>query len=821
MKKKLGFTIGSILLMLIVGVGSYFAGTKSVTENKGTVNITDNTEASMTIAVVNLDEGTGAAATGKIYYGERVIRFPNSSFLYTSLEDARQGIENDTYAAYMIIPSTFSASIDSLNGTPAPATIQYALNENMDGEIKSDVLYQVLSFGEQLNTDLSYMYLANVLREFHGAQDSAALVMTNDLKDKDAIEEIQATDLVEMVSLPELKQEENNAEQIDVASYMETNGALAEQIDTEYQANVEDVRSQIASMDESGTLLTDSLRNLSKNVGEINLTTDENGNNLYEGGLRSLTEILADFNNGVDRNKTESSAKLNTMEEQRKEIAKELTKSIDTYNQRLKSETAKHLLTYRDSMKPAIPAITCTEGKDSDGTQFQISCEQIEGMGEPPIVTLKIVSEDPDENKKQTIKKILERIVTAYQEKETVKVSVTVDNTENPDGNPDAGPDQTIADEGPQEIEVEVEVNKSVQTALNLGEDDPLRADIRNCGYDNAPAMLTDYAAGNIKIDEVTSKIEVEGDISELQTYIQSALDTVDTAAYVSTPYAGAVVDQAGEPQKDESGNIITIVSQLENYKALIEDTQDKVTTFNTVDAQSLTDIVTNDSILPLVERTESVKNTIQQRYTDETTELSNYEKILNSYHPIISTANMQEYVAQMKTNGSDLQRSITENNQSYLEFTNKVYTTTTENIMTLQTHIQEAKEASVNAVASGLEDAKSIKGTTSVENQQAMAEFAAKLPFSRLGTMEYTQAYQFMANPLQLTPVSEYQRLKDEVSIAANVAGTKELQTVKSRKYVQWILYTFFVLLVLTAAGGYVIRTKGLKNRKPHYISN
>ena len=49
------------------------------------------------------------------------------------------------------------------------------------------------------------MYLNNILSEFHKAQDGAATVMNNDLKDKDAIESIQSHDLVQLVEIPELK----------------------------------------------------------------------------------------------------------------------------------------------------------------------------------------------------------------------------------------------------------------------------------------------------------------------------------------------------------------------------------------------------------------------------------------------------------------------------------------------------------------------------------------------------------------------------------------------------------------------------------------
>lgn len=49
------------------------------------------------------------------------------------------------------------------------------------------------------------------------------------------------------------------------------------------------------------------------------------------------------------------------------------------------------------------------------------------------------------------------------------------------------------------------------------------------------------------------------------------------------------------------------------------------------------------------------------------------------------------------------------------------------------------------------LECSKNTKTTTSKENQNILADFSAKLPYTRLGSMEYTQAYQFIAKPVAL----------------------------------------------------------------------
>ena len=109
------------------------------------------------------------------------------SFEYSSLEEARTGLANGKYGAYIIIPAGFSQNVVSLNTTPQAAQLEYALNKSLSGESQYHLLYDVMSFGNSLNDSLSYMYLNNILSEFHKAQDGAATVMNNDLKDKEAV----------------------------------------------------------------------------------------------------------------------------------------------------------------------------------------------------------------------------------------------------------------------------------------------------------------------------------------------------------------------------------------------------------------------------------------------------------------------------------------------------------------------------------------------------------------------------------------------------------------------------------------------------------
>lgn len=63
-----------------------------------------------TIAVVNMDDGIAIGET-RTNYASQLMSFPGDNFTVTGLTDAKSGIENGTYAAYVVIPETFSACI--------------------------------------------------------------------------------------------------------------------------------------------------------------------------------------------------------------------------------------------------------------------------------------------------------------------------------------------------------------------------------------------------------------------------------------------------------------------------------------------------------------------------------------------------------------------------------------------------------------------------------------------------------------------------------------------------------------------------------------
>ena len=93
----------------------------------------------MDIAVVNLDEGVNLKDK-KTYYAGKIITLPNEHFHMTGLDDARNGLKSGEYGAYIVIPATFSKSVESINNDPEKATIKYTINaDNNDASLASIV----------------------------------------------------------------------------------------------------------------------------------------------------------------------------------------------------------------------------------------------------------------------------------------------------------------------------------------------------------------------------------------------------------------------------------------------------------------------------------------------------------------------------------------------------------------------------------------------------------------------------------------------------------------------------------------------------------
>lgn len=780
-KRKIQIVVGIIFLIALATGGGYFWGKSAGADNKSGIFLEKaDANAEETIAVVNLDEGIAKSGAEKTYYADAVIEFPNDAYRYTSLEDARQGIENGNYGAYIIIPADFSQNVESLNATPNQAQIQYQISTKLSGVRQKEVLYQVLTFGENLNTDLSYMYLANILKEFHKAQDATGTVMSNDQKDKAAINEIQAFDLVKMVIVPELQKEENTIPEINIIPYMDTNRGYVQEIETHYKDNIADTKEQLEEMRQGGRVLADALGNLSNKTEEIELSKDENGENLYQSGLGEVGNTIDHYNASLLQTQSDGLHKKENLTFQKEQILAYLKNSVQQYNTQLSGNLSAVLENHKTDMCEAIPELTNEEVSGSNQTQYQVSCREVQGIGAVPILTFDIETEEEEEltKKKECAEEVL-KALTAHK-----------------------NADKKISD-----------------ILEKCDEDEEFSEKLEECGYQDTEEVLQYLLDGDIEINTNRYYIKAEGDIEQLRQYLLSATDTVLSNGYQIPQYTDYAVDSQGQTISDENGNAVTVSRMLEKYDDFIGEMETALGEIHAIDTQGVTALIENQCVQPLVDRTESVKKAFCQRHNEEKKEIRTYQNMLQSYHPIMDMTNINECMQKMNDNATQFGKDFTENKEAYLQYTDRAYKNAQENTTVLLEHVNEAKEASDQAVTDGLASAKEIKSGTSAQNQSAMSDFSGKLPYTRLGTMEYTQTYEFIANPVHSTEVSDY----EEVNVNSNQKADQATGKTGDWKQSKVVRNIVCILSVMITAGIVIggIRHKKKTKVKLEYMGN
>lgn len=224
------------------------------------------------IAIVNADEGI-KKQDDVISYSQSLLGTLNVKYEVTGLEDAKQGVENGKYSAYMILPGTFSEAVESINGTPQKAVLEYAIAPNLTQDAQAKAIYSVGNAYTTLNNGISELYLSSVLTEVHKVQDVAENIKENDVRDLKALGEVSGDDLREAIELPELATVEKDIAVLDLVPHYEEEDKLLAEIDKTYQ--------------EAWNKGSEEYKNVSSKIGELNQT-------LY--GKGSMHEAIQAFN---------------------------------------------------------------------------------------------------------------------------------------------------------------------------------------------------------------------------------------------------------------------------------------------------------------------------------------------------------------------------------------------------------------------------------------------------------------------------------------------------------------------------------------------
>lgn len=714
---KTGILVGVFLLGSVIGIFGMrqYALHYGINGNEiEEVNklITDS------VAIVNLDEGV-MVQDEKVNYAEKLIIDLEENFSFTGLEDARQGYATGIYAGYLIIPATFSESIVSLNNTPVRSEINYAINSNLREDVKEEVIYKVLALMDEINDGVSYMYLHSVLDDVHTAQDAADTVMNNDMEERDAIDAVQANDLVALVPVAELTEIENNIEPVDISDYMAKNIELTGEVGLKYTEYLMKSEEEHMRINEEAVGLMDEMANMGNIMSHCNFSQNGDGESIYKDGTEALDMLFEEYNSSLDERKDE-------IEKNVLAIYKDIIRYLTEYDRAVKVYQTEHEEEYWNTLE----AIEKLFEEYSDSCVI-VSAQELQDMED----TLRSQSE---------MLKAQQSIIQGLQ---------------------DGSGERNEAGGEQEETGGEQEGTDIVQDPEKDPEDEPI---------DREP-------------------------LSALQ---KSVLGILNDNYYF---FSGYLLDKEGEVVKDENNESVLLTSLIEKYRQDLSDPlveaeilEKEVGEIEKLESGEILACIDEKILEPLQENVDGFVAEVMAQYEVEQEQLMSYNEAIMEYDPLkyIDHDEIRILTDRMADNGTELSEAILDTDLQQMEYVADVYAATREDLLTLQDNIVQAKEDSDKAVEEGLQELKDTKNANSKQNQEILYHFSKLLPYTRLGSMEYVQAYEFMVNPI--SAVNTGTVAKGESQRTDSVRAESDSVHVETKKQEDYQYISMLICLVI-----------------------
>lgn len=277
-----------LLGVLFLCVGLYVGTNKERKEQAAGVEREETVDI---IAVVNLDEGADIDGT-KINYGRELGVFPNENYVNASLEEARSGILNGTYGAFIVIPPSFSDAVESINEFPQKAELSYTINPNLSDATKLIVTEEVVEYLSSMNDTLSYVYVTSIMSEFHDVQDGSKIILEHDIEDLNNIISIDPGKLSTDIEYTPLQQTDYKWEYVDLSEYSDRNEEYINNIDKYYEEVHQKLSEKYKEIDDGAKSAAQQYADVKSQIGAFDPFNDEAGNSVLDGGFARLeTEV--------------------------------------------------------------------------------------------------------------------------------------------------------------------------------------------------------------------------------------------------------------------------------------------------------------------------------------------------------------------------------------------------------------------------------------------------------------------------------------------------------------------------------------------------
>ena len=723
------------------------------------------------IAVVNLDEGI-RQDNKQAYYSNDLLEYPSDNFVMTNLESAKLGINNGSFAAYVVIPADFTSKAVSINSEPKKVILEYALNQNLRQDFAVLAIADIKNFEMQINTNMSYMYMQAILDEFHDVQDSADTIMENDITDMENLVAINADDLIEELEFTELEQIDSELQEVDIDEEMDANAEYAKQLRDNYDEFVTKGMEEFETIKEDEEAVAALIDEFSLAMSEIDIMSDEDGKLIYEEGI-------ADIGLYVDEYEAEYADYVGAI---MKKLGVETpTPTIAPTPTTIPTPTVTPTVTPTPTITPTqtiMPTIAPTASTISIRNNEPAMTQTIkrencvvrknyrdiyinEDAADVLNVSINLKSAVQIQNSEGTIILLTEATPQPTQEPE-----ITVQPTQEPEATPQPTQEPETTIQPTQEPEATIQPTQEPEATIQptqipdmitpyvIMREGEVPTATPTSTPTSTPAITPEPTNDELLSAQIKKAVE-----AELQKQLEEYNNNLNAKiAMLRTEIAGLPLEQ-----QEILGQAVDDIYSVDVESLL-----------NNIDIEALTeeifkDLITEIQNAPTLDLEEvrlmieeGISTPIQEKVDKEATKIMEDAEIVNKGMEdyITKQAEFDPYdyldqevidtlLADFEDNAYLMEDEVNQFYYDNLDYTDEVISTTDNNMLILQGDLEASYAGTKENVTEAVDTAKENRKSINELNISMLNDFTEKLPYTRIGELEYIQAYDFMVKPV------------------------------------------------------------------------
>lgn len=757
MKRKVRIVVGIFGAIAILAMGGV-AGSSLERYNQD--RIAQSKEQVDVIAVVNMDEGI-TDGEEQINYASQLMEMPGDNYVTTGLNEAKMGIENGSYAAYIIIPEDFSESIASVESNPEKVLLEYTFNPNLDEEAARQAISDVNAFEATLNTNVAYMYVDAIMTAFHDVQDDASTILRNDAAELGQLQDVQANELIIPMEQPEMKQVESAIEPVNLSPYLTENTSLLENMTSDFDNSIRQGMDEFALVQTGHEAVEVASDTFFTMYGTVLTDTAVNNSTILADGKINLEEQIALFNEDVESDVDTMETRISEMVENQR-AADELSANQQSQAMiaGIETEHGEEMQGLQDAWQGAYTAWNSyaqnamIQQENTLRTTWQ---SQIDGsLSDMLKLAYRQGAEDALANVEQSVVSSMnstgQDVAVSYiatdETGDGLGDGITDDTGDGiTDGTGDGITDGTgdgIGDNTGALTYTAADI-QNVCAGIRIGVEAKSEEYIASQG-DFIQIQLTDESVGASTF-ELSNATDEEGNPVVPPTIEENNRNAV---ADINTSQ-----DSDADPDinlDDNSQGIVLETAEVTNGVAVTTTAEEFAEMFALQeDRQAISDLIQTDFLEALTEEGKTQMGRLAD--TEETmgSVMEEYERSLLAYDPFtyLDTTNMTAYLNDISTNSSEMLTEVEKNNLEYMEYADEVYMVAMENEGLRQTAYSEATTQTAGNVETCMEALQASRANVNSQNTEMLENFSVLLPYTRVGSQGNPEVYEHIVNPV------------------------------------------------------------------------